>query len=167
MTVRIKGKAKTNPTDSSFVRLTWIIGTALIVLSVIASGLFLFQSWAHFEKAASSEAITLAQSLETLLQPEHIVKLPGEAADLEKPEYIITKRNLMQLAEKTNSIKFAYLMSMKDDSIVFLLDSESPDSPAYHRLDRFTQKRIRTHGMLFDWEKQFYQARQQTVGGLG
>lgn len=131
MTVRIKGKAKTNPIDSSFVRLTWIIGTALIVLSVIASGLFLFQSWAHFEKAASSEAITLAQSLGTLLQPEHIVKLSGEAADLEKPEYIITKRNLMQLAEKTNSIKFTYLMSMKDESIVFLLDSESPDSPAY------------------------------------
>lgn len=131
MAVQRKEKKKSNPMDNASVKLTWIIGTALIALSVIASGLFLYFSWNKYENAASSEAVTLAQSLETLLQPEHIAVLSGEATDLEKPEYRSTKHNLMQLVEKTNRIEFAYLMGMKDGNVIFLLDSESPDSADY------------------------------------
>ena len=96
MTIGNKDK-KSYPTDSAYVKLAWRIGAILIVISIIVSGLYLFSSWNRYKNAASSEAVTLAQSLETLLQPEHIAKLSGGAEDLEKPEYITTKRNLSQL----------------------------------------------------------------------
>lgn len=91
----------------------------------------MFFSWNRYQDAASSKAVILAQSLETLLQPEDIAELSGGTEDLKKPEYIITKRNLSQLAQATNDIVFAYLMGIKDGNIVFLMDSELPDSPGY------------------------------------
>lgn len=126
-----KYNKKTNPMGSASIRLTWVIGTALIVASIIVSVLYLFHSWNRISNAAESEAVTLAQSLETLIDSEHIANLSGGAEDLEKPEYIITKRHLSQLVETTNAIDFAYLMGIKDGNIIFLLDSESPDSSGY------------------------------------
>lgn len=131
MTDQRKGNIKANPTGSAYVRFTWIIGTALIAISIILSILYLFSAWNKYKNAASSEAVALAQSLETFLQPEHIAELSGGMEDLETPEYIVIKRNLMRLVETTNDIDFAYLMGMKGGNIIFLLDSESPDSPGY------------------------------------
>lgn len=101
----------------------------VIILSL--SGLYLRFEWKRYKGIASSEAIMLAESLGSLLHPGHIAGLTGDETDLEKPEYIMTKTSLARLAGTTNPIRFAYLMAEREGSIVFLVDSEPPDSPDY------------------------------------
>jgi len=105
----------------------------LIIFSIIivsASGIYLNYSWNRYQEIASSEAILLAESLESLLHTEHIAKLSGSAEDLEKPEYLLTKLSLSRLVENSQ-ISFAYIMGEKDGRMIFLLDSEPLGSPGY------------------------------------
>ncbi len=122
----------------------YIIIFILIIVSI--SGLYLNFAWNRYEDLASSEAVMLAKSLESLLHPEHVAELSGSAEDLEKPEYFLTKLSLTRLAE-TNPISFAYLMGERDDNIVFLLDSEPPDSPDYS-----PPGQVYTEAQKIDWK---------------
>ena len=124
-------KEKLYPKDREHLKIARIIGAFIMIISIIISGIYLFLSWNKYKTTASSEAITLAKSLSTLLQPEHITTLSGGSEDLDNPDYITTKNNLIKLVETTNKIDFAYLMSKKEDKIVFLLDSEPADSSDY------------------------------------
>jgi PAS domain S-box-containing protein len=100
-------------------------------VTLVLCGLYLHLSWNRYEDIVSSEAVMLAESLESLLHPEHIVELSGTDQDLDKPEYITIKHTLMRLLENENPVRFAYLMAERDGKIIFLLDSEPPDSPDY------------------------------------
>lgn len=131
MTDPSKNKIKAYPSDSVFVKSVRIIGSVFVVISIIISGLYLRFSWNKYEDKASDEAVTLAQSLETLLRPDHIAQLSGTTEDLENPEYITTKQNLSQLVQTTDEIEIAYLMGIRDGNAVFLVDSEFPDSHGY------------------------------------
>jgi len=113
---------------ASRIRVYTVIFT-VIILSL--SGLYLRFEWKRYKGIASSEAIMLAESLESLLHPEHIAGLTGDEQDLEKPEYIMTKTSLQRLAGTTNPIRFAYLMAEREGRIIILIDSEPPDSPDY------------------------------------
>ncbi len=130
MTTR-KEKKDIYPANRAPFWLTKRTGTILIVICILVTGLYQFSSLNRYKDEASSDALTLAQSLETLLQTEHIAELTGGTEDLEKPEYIATKNNLSHLVQTTNDIEFAYLMGAKGDDLVFLVDSESPNSPGY------------------------------------
>ena len=103
----------------------------VMVLCVTAALFYLLFTWNKYKTRYSSEAIILAQSLEAIFHPEDIAKLSGGSEDLQKPEYIMIKRSMMRLVQTTNSIEFAYLMGQKAGNIVFLADSEQPDSPDY------------------------------------
>ncbi len=109
----------------------WKYTIIFILIIVSLSGIYLYFAWNRYQDIVSSEAIMLAQSVESLLHSEHIAELSGNAEDLDKPEYIMIKRSLTRLIETTNPIRFAYLMGEKDGSIVFLLDAEPSDSPDY------------------------------------
>ncbi|HPG19951.1 MAG TPA: EAL domain-containing protein, partial [Flexilinea sp.] len=98
---------------------------------IALSGLYLGYSYHKYEKIASDEAIILANSIESLLHPEDIFMLTGSAEDLQKSEYVSIKSGLMRLVGTAEQIHFAYLMEQKNGNLVFLLDSESPDSPNY------------------------------------
>ena len=106
-----------------------VIICSLIVLLIC--GLYLNYAWNRYQDAASSEAIQLAQSVESLLHREHIVELSGIPGDLEKSEYIMTKQSLTRLVGATNPYRFAYLMKERAGEVIFLVDSESPESPDY------------------------------------
>ncbi|HOP11098.1 MAG TPA: EAL domain-containing protein [Oscillospiraceae bacterium] len=106
----------------------YIIATVILI---IFGSLYLGYSWNKYHKSAAAEAITLANSLESLLHPEHIAALTGSSADLEKSEYITTKSSLMRLVKTKSQIYFAYLMYERNGDLLFLMDSESPDSPDY------------------------------------
>lgn len=100
-------------------------GTALCCL------LYLGFARHRYQNILASEAIMLAQSIETMLHPEHVQTLTGTEKDLLNPEYDIVKRSLARLVETSNPIRFAYLVGLRDGKVVILLDSESPDSPDY------------------------------------
>ncbi len=103
----------------------------LTITVLLASGFYLHLEWNKYQGLASSEAIQLAQSLESLLHPEHIEELSGSAEDLNNPTYVMEKHSLARLIEVTNPIRFAYLLGERNGSVVFLMDSEPPDSPDY------------------------------------
>jgi PAS domain S-box-containing protein len=103
----------------------------LTVIFLFLSVLYLNFAWNRYQYMASAEVIKLAQSLETLLHPEHIAKLNGRTEDIKKPEYVMIKASLERLTEKTEEIRFAYLMREKSGNLIFLVDSELPDSSDY------------------------------------
>lgn len=92
----------------------------------ILSGFYLRFAWNRYQDEAAAEAIMLVQSLQSVLYPEDIGKLSGDADDLAKPEYSMLKNGLTRLTAVKNPIKFAYLMCERNGDIIFLLDSESP-----------------------------------------
>ena len=104
---------------------------AFVLIVLVLSGLYLYFTWHRYEGRAVSTAITLAQSMEAMLQPEHIAVLTGRPEDQKKPEYNHIKDNLMRLVDSTDPIRFAYLMIQRDGRIVFAMDSEPADSPDY------------------------------------
>lgn len=65
------------------------------------------------------------------MHPEHIEEMSGSEADIELPEYSMIKISLMRLVDTKNPIRFAYLMAERNGNLVFLMDSESPESPDY------------------------------------
>ncbi len=102
-----------------------------ILLVLVACGFYLLFEWNRFQKIVSSEAVFLAESIESFVHPEHIAALSGENQDLEKTEYIMLKTNLQDLVAIANPIHFAYVLAQRDDNLIILIDSESPDSPEY------------------------------------
>ncbi|NLT40315.1 MAG: PAS domain S-box protein [Clostridiales bacterium] len=106
-----------------------LVLVCLIVL--ILTGAYLFYKWNRAREIISSEAIQLAESIESLLHVEHVENLSGAPEDIEKPEYIMTKKSLTSLVDNTAAIEFAYILGEKNNNIIFLVDSESPDSADY------------------------------------
>lgn len=102
-----------------------------LVVFILLSLIYLRFVWNKYHDAASLEAITLAESVGSLLHAEHVAKLSGSSSDLEKNEYILTSLSLANLAKASDSIHFAYLLGEENDNMIFLADSESPESPDF------------------------------------
>ena len=126
-----KVRKKNKPAFASWSRRSRIVLIAAVILAVLASGFYLYYQWNKYDGAARQEGIVLAQSLEALLHPEHVMALSGNSRDLEKPDYFMIKLGLIRLTRVTNPIRFAYLIREKDGQIVFLADSVPADSPDY------------------------------------
>ena len=103
----------------------------LLFVYAVLSFLYLSYSFDRYERIASSEAIMLGQSLETMFHPEHLKELKGSLEDIGTPEYEMAKQNLRRLKETTNPIHAAYLLRKTNDRLVILMDSELPVSPEY------------------------------------
>lgn len=114
--------------DTKKTRINSIILTVIVLLIV---SLHLRFAWNRYNDIASSEAIMLAQSMESLLHPEHISELSGTGESMNNPVYIMTKLSLKRLVDTNNPIRFAYIFGERNGSMIFLIDSESPDSPDY------------------------------------
>jgi diguanylate cyclase (GGDEF)-like protein/PAS domain S-box-containing protein/putative nucleotidyltransferase with HDIG domain len=126
------GKNSYNQLKKDFSQKWMIWGVILLALCILClSGLFLRFQWHRYQAMAANEAIQLAESVEALLHTEHIAMLSGDVVDLDRPEYMMTKASFVRLVAATNPFHFAYLMQEKDGQIIFLLDSEEPDSPDY------------------------------------
>ena len=110
------------------IRLTLIV---MVTLLTVLSFLYLEYVWSRYQKTAETEAIVLAETVESLLHAEHVASLTGKAEDIDSPNYQLTKRSLMQLVQSSDQIRFAYLLARKGDDLIFLIDSEPETSPDY------------------------------------
>lgn len=112
-------------------RLTKLQITILTVMVLLIGAIYLHFSWNKYKEIAYTEVVILAQSMESLLHPEHISELSGNDKDLSKPAYIMAQHSLKRLVETNNMIRFAYILGERNGSMIFLIDAESPDSPDY------------------------------------
>lgn len=100
-----------------------------IILIVFLSGFVLRFAWKRHQKAVATEAVVLAQSIESLIYPEHIAELSTLAENVGKAEYIMTKGSLVRLVNTSNLISNVYLMTEKNNQIIMMVDSSLGDSP--------------------------------------
>jgi PAS domain S-box-containing protein len=112
-------------------QLRQVISLVFLILFLVVSFFYLNFSWNRYKRTAASEAVILAQSLESMIHPEHIMALSGNLTDLTKPEYEMSKTDLMRLVKTTNPLRFAYILGQKNGDTIILVDSEPPDSTDY------------------------------------
>lgn len=101
------------------------------VIILVVSLFYLDFSWEKYVKIASNETIELAISLESLLHPEHIAELKGEPTEIEDPDYIIIRRSLERLVEKSSYADHAFIINKYGDEFIVLVSSIEPGSPQY------------------------------------
>lgn len=80
---------------------------------------------------ATSEAILLARSLESVIPETHVKGLTGSPADLENLDYQYLKEDFQKLLKTNDTFRFVYLLQERDGKMIFLLDGEAEDSPDY------------------------------------
>ena len=103
----------------------------VLVIAILLSAVYFSFAYNRHSNTLSSEAIMMGESLCSIFHPEHIKELSGDPGDTNSIEYKMTKESLMRVAQEDNWVHFAYIMSEKDGKMLFLLDSEPPDSADY------------------------------------
>lgn len=113
-----------------------LLSAITIFLIILLVAAYLYFTWQRKQDDASKKAIMLAQSLGSMLNSEQIIELSARPDNIETDEYIMLKENLMQLADKTNPIHFAYLFHEQEGRIKILVDSEPTESPDHSPSDQ-------------------------------
>jgi PAS domain S-box-containing protein len=109
----------------------WFKLIIIIVFFILLSVIYLRNSWLRYENIVQNEAISLADSLKVMLHAEHITELTSSTLDLEDPQYISTKKSLIELAEADNPVHKAYILVNNGDELIYLMDSSREDTPSY------------------------------------
>ena len=120
------------------------------VIIIFLSSTYLIFSWNKYNNEASAMALSLVESVEAFIPDEQIKELSGSSEDLGTPEYEMIKQNLTELVETANPIRFAYLMTKKEDNIVILADSEDADSVDYSHPGQIYEEASDTFSETFE-----------------
>ena len=102
------------------------IVSMVLIVSIVA-GLYLHFSWNRYSRMAKEEALQLAQSVESLLHPEHLAALALDESQAASDAASV-EQSLERLVEANDSIYYAYILKQKNGSIVVMADSSAADS---------------------------------------
>lgn len=104
---------------------------ALVCLITALCVLYLFFAWNRYSEEIAEDALSLAHSAEVMLQKEQVAAMSGTAEDLNRNNYQSVNQNLARLVKTRNPVRFAYILGEREGKMIFLVDSEPPDSPDY------------------------------------
>ena len=107
------------------------IFVTIIIFVVLTGALYVYFTWQQYTKEVQRRAISLAVSAASFIQPDLIVNLQGDFSDLDSLDYLALKKSLTEIKEGNPEIGFAYLLSMRGDSLYIMADSEPPQSEKY------------------------------------
>lgn len=93
-----------------------------ILAAAVLPGLYLNYARNRYQQMAKAEATQLARSVSALLHAEHIEALAKQSAP---PEGCLVEESLTTLVEVTDSIYYAYILSMRGESAVVVADSSA------------------------------------------
>ncbi len=108
-----------------------IIFILYVSAMLCAGAFFIYYEWTNYVHEANERAIVLAESVTAFLSSDQVNKLEANPNDLEKPEYKQIKNSLVKFKDRNKGISFAYLYTLKNERIYFMVDSEFPDSEGY------------------------------------
>ncbi len=83
------------------------------------------------EDEQHNNVLSLTNTATAALDSRKVERLTGTAADLVSPDYRRLKKQLTEMKKAVKDIRFYYLMSMVNDTVIFLVDSEPEGSPDY------------------------------------
>ncbi len=104
----------------------------LYLLIILLTGLlFITYTYLYNIRRSENEAINLANAFVAFAGWEILDQLEATPSDVHKPAYLNLKNELSNFVKSNEKIRFAYLFVYRDGHVLFLADSEMPDSPAY------------------------------------
>jgi PAS domain S-box-containing protein len=108
---------------------------ACIMLAIVTGGWFMTNySSSSSEKSKRDNFVHLALAATSLVNESQISSLSGTIADVNNGNYIQLKNQFIKLRNKINnddydmSCRFIYLFALKDNEVIFLVDSELESS---------------------------------------
>ena len=105
-----------------------MLGLLLVMLAVFGL-LYIRYSWTSANRAASDNALMIAQTAEASFSKEVISSLDNPSPkDIETLQYKQLKSTLQNLVNINQAIRFAYIYEQKDGKLYFTADSEPLDS---------------------------------------
>ena len=108
----------------------WLI---LAVILILAGGAVLVMFTAQTEdNRLRQDLLTKTRFMERGIRYEQVENLTGSKSDLSSADYIFLKWQMQQMRSADPHIRFTYLVGKRPDgNLIFLVDSEPPDSDAY------------------------------------
>jgi signal transduction histidine kinase/CheY-like chemotaxis protein len=88
-------------------------------------------NWFRIEKDRTNEIMQIGRSIEVSLNKDDISNLNAKAEDISKPEYQRIKNTLKSIVKVNTKARFAYLYTLRGDTIYFIADSEPVNSADY------------------------------------
>ena len=116
------------PTKKHTLKKSFLI--IVILISFVIGIIYVYTSWRSYKSHEAREAIGQAEAAAVFIDPDIVRKLSGSKDDIQLPAYITLKKNLSDLAGNSE-IEFAYLFTLKDSKLYFLVDSEPHGSEDY------------------------------------
>jgi PAS domain S-box-containing protein len=108
----------------------WWQVIALIIL--VTGGVLTVWSAQQQDRSLRDELLIKTSIAGTGVSVEQVTAMTGSAADIALPEYQVLKDQLGKIRAADPKIRFVYLVGQrKDGTIIFLADSESPESADY------------------------------------
>lgn len=108
-----------------------IIFIIIFIAFLIISGFYIYVEWSGYKETTENHVISLAESAIDFLQTDLIKKLDVNSSDIEKPEYIQLKNSIKLFKETNEGVNFAYLYTLIDGKIFFMVDSEDAGTEGY------------------------------------
>lgn len=124
-------KIENNPISFSKILGNRHLFTVLIIVSVVLGLIHIFSSWSAYKQSAEEHAIKMAQAAEAFISTDLINSLDVSLDDISKPEYRQLKNSILLYKERTEGVEFAYLYTLINGKVYFMVDSEPEDSTGY------------------------------------
>lgn len=107
----------------------WSVLLFTVVLIASWSFVAAFSDYGENEERQALLAMTSAAAAS--FDAANVSNLKGSADDLNTPEYAQVRASLKRIHAAVENARFAYLMALRNDNVVFLADAEEPNSPDY------------------------------------
>lgn len=103
---------------------------ALLILIITGFGFTVFLG-NRAEGEARRNLLSRALSAAAAINPERVRTLTGTPADIDKPDYIRLKKQIQMIKSANPESHFVYMMGLRGDKLIFLVDSEEVTSKDY------------------------------------
>ncbi len=109
-------------------RLTSLVMMLIIIVGVMGSLFAGITAYTHNQDLLLAQARTAASAL----APESVKSLKGDTSDLNSNMYKQIKDRLAQIRLDNQGVGYVYLTARHNGEIIYLADSEAPNSTDYH-----------------------------------
>ena len=102
-----------------------------LVFSAILGVLYILYTWKQIEKEKVNNFITLCESIGASIPKDYIPQLALNSSDTGKASYRLIKNILKDIIRINKNARFAYLYTLHNGKIYFIVDSEPENSKDY------------------------------------